>query len=75
MIRSGEGVKTGQRMGHISMSGEDGAIAGLAGTEIGRKVFIHINNTNPVLIADSDERRAVEAAGWHVAHDGMEVRL
>jgi pyrroloquinoline quinone biosynthesis protein B len=75
MIRSGEGVKTGQRMGHISMSGEDGVIAKLADIEIGRKVFIHINNTNPVLIVDSDERRAVEAAGWHVAHDGMEVRL
>lgn len=75
MIRSGEGVKTGQRMGHISMSGEDGAIARLDDIEIGRKVFIHINNTNPVLIANSEERRAVEAAGWHVAHDGMEVRL
>jgi pyrroloquinoline quinone biosynthesis protein B len=75
MIRSGEGIKTGQRMGHISMSGEDGTIAKLADAKIGRKVFIHINNTNPVLIADSDERRTVEAAGWHVAHDGMEVRL
>jgi pyrroloquinoline quinone biosynthesis protein B len=75
MIRSGEGAKTGQRMGHISMSGEDGAIAKLADVEIGRKVFIHINNTNPALIADTEERRAVEAAGWHVAHDGMEVRL
>ncbi len=75
MIRSGEGVKTGQRMGHISMSGKDGTIARLTDAKIGRKVFIHINNTNPVLIADSDERRAVEAAGWHIAHDGMEVRL
>ncbi len=43
--------------------------------DIPRKVFIHINNTNPALLADSPERREVEAAGWQVAFDGMEITL
>lgn len=75
MIRSGEGVKTGLRMGHISMSGSGGAIEAFADANIERKMFIHINNTNPVLLRDSPERRAVEAAGWGVAADGMEFVL
>jgi pyrroloquinoline quinone biosynthesis protein B len=62
-------------MGHISMSGPEGAIEALADADIRRKIFIHINNTNPVLIADSPERAAVESAGWDVAYDGMEIRL
>lgn len=75
MIRSGEGIKTGQRMGHISMSGPGGAIEAFADANIERKMFIHINNTNPVLLRDSPERRAVEAAGWGVAADEMEFAL
>ena len=42
---------------------------------IGRKIYVHINNTNPVLIEDSPERAKVEAAGWEVSCDGLEVRL
>ncbi len=75
MVQTGAGSKTGQRMGHISMSGPDGAMAQLEDFDIGRRVFIHINNTNPVLAADSPERTAVEAEGWEVAWDGMELRL
>ncbi|HYH20835.1 MAG TPA: pyrroloquinoline quinone biosynthesis protein PqqB [Azospirillum sp.] len=75
MIRTGTGTKTGQRMGHMAMSGEDGTIAAFAGLNVARKVFIHINNTNPVLIDDSPERRTAEAAGWTIAHDGMELSL
>jgi pyrroloquinoline quinone biosynthesis protein B len=67
--------KTGRRMGHISMSGPEGAIAAVANIGIQRRVFIHINNSNPVLDEKSDERTAVEAAGWEVAFDGMEIRL
>jgi pyrroloquinoline quinone biosynthesis protein B len=40
-----------------------------------RRVFIHINNTNPMLRDDSTERKTIEAAGWSVAWDGMEIRL
>jgi pyrroloquinoline quinone biosynthesis protein B len=75
MIAAGVGVKTGHRMGHISISGPNGALAALADLEIKRKIFIHINNTNPILLSDSAERKAVEAAGWEVAFDGMEVPL
>jgi pyrroloquinoline quinone biosynthesis protein B len=75
MIAGGEGIKTGQRMGHLSMSGEGGSIAALSGLTLGRKVFIHINNTNPVLLADSAERRELEATGWEVGYDGMEITL
>ncbi len=75
MIRMGVGDKTGRRMGHISMSGPEGVIAGLADLGVRRRIFIHINNSNPVLFEDSPERRAAEAAGWEIAYDGMEVRL
>ena len=57
MVDAGVGVKTGQRMGHMSMSGDDGSIAAFASLNVTRKVFVHINNTNPVLIEDSAERQ------------------
>jgi pyrroloquinoline quinone biosynthesis protein B len=75
MIRLGVGEKTGRRMGHISMSGESGAIAAFQGLRVRRRIFIHINNSNPVLLEDSSERHIAEDAGWEIAHDGMEVRL
>jgi len=75
MIAAGLGTKTGARMGHLSMSGPEGSIAALADLPAARKVFVHINNTNPALIEDSPERRELEAAGWHLAHDGMMVSL
>jgi len=67
--------KTGSRMGHLNMSGADGSIAALAGLDIRRKVFIHINNSNPVLDARSPERAAANAAGWLVGEDGMGFEL
>lgn len=73
MPRSGTGQKTGARMGHVAMNGPGGSLSQLSNIPA-RKIFIHINNTNPVLQPDSAERRAVESAGWEVAHDGMEVR-
>jgi len=75
MIRSGEGQKTGRRMGHVSMTGAGGAIEALADVDVGRRIFIHINNTNPALLADSEERRTLESRGWEVAYDGMELTL
>ena len=75
MIRQGVGQKTGQRMGHISMSGPDGSIAAFEDLGVARKVFVHINNTNPVLIDGSPEQRAAVAAGWEVGVDGMEIAL
>ncbi|MDQ6435380.1 pyrroloquinoline quinone biosynthesis protein PqqB [Mesorhizobium sp. LHD-90] len=75
MISAGVGQKTGRRMGHLAMWGENGSVAGLSGLKIGRRVFVHINNTNPVLDDTSPERAALRAAGWDVAHDGMEIVL
>ena len=75
MIRSQTGVKTGARMGHMSVFGQDGTLAAFAPLNVRRKVLIHINNTNPILLDDSAERAAVQAAGWEVAYDGMEIEL
>jgi pyrroloquinoline quinone biosynthesis protein B len=75
MVRAGLGAKSGRRMGHLSMSGDAGSMAALAALDVRRKLFIHINNSNPVLCPTSDERRAVEAAGWEVARDGLEIEL
>jgi pyrroloquinoline quinone biosynthesis protein B len=74
MIRAGAGSKTGRRMGHMAIDGAEGSLAALAGLKA-RRIFTHINNTNPILIEDSPERRRVEAAGWEVAADGMEIVL
>ncbi len=73
MILLGLGTKTGRRMGHMSISGPDGSLAALAPLGIARKIYVHLNNTNPVLLDDSSERAMVEAAGWEVAWDGMEI--
>ncbi len=75
MIRAGLGPKTGRRMGHMSVSGSDGVIAAFSGLDVRRRILIHINNSNPVLLADSSERVETEAAGWEVAYDGMEIAL
>jgi len=74
MIRGGTGTKTGQRMGHMSLSGENGTLQRLAGLT-GRRILTHINNTNPILVDGSPERRQVEAAGFEIAEDGMEIVL
>jgi pyrroloquinoline quinone biosynthesis protein B len=74
MITSGIGAKTGRRMGHMPVNGADGSLNALNGLGK-RRIYIHINNTNPILIDGSPERQRVEAAGWEVAADGMEVVL
>ena len=74
MIRTETGVKTGRRMGHMPIEGEGGTLQRLAGLKK-RKIFIHINNTNPILVDGSPERRRVAAEGWEVAEDGMEIAL
>ncbi len=74
MLRSGTGQKSGRRMGHMPIDGVDGTLTTLAGLP-GRRLFIHINNTNPLLIEDSPERTRVKQAGWEVAEDGMEIKL
>jgi len=67
--------KTASQMGHMPISGPRGTLATLAGLDRPRKLFIHINNTNPILDEDSAEYHAVRDAGWEVARDGMEITL
>ncbi|TWF58427.1 pyrroloquinoline quinone biosynthesis protein PqqB [Neorhizobium alkalisoli] len=74
MITAGTGIKTGARMGHMAISGADGSLAILASLNIGRLVYIHINNTNPIW-RQGPERKVVEAAGFSVGYDGMEIDL
>jgi pyrroloquinoline quinone biosynthesis protein B len=75
MVTLGLSTKTAWRMGHTAMTGEKGSLLRLSDLGIGRKVFVHINNTNPVLIEDSPERSKAEAGGWEISYDGMEIGL
>ncbi len=74
MIVAGTGEKTGRRMGHMPIDGADGSLQALSGLGK-RRIYIHINNTNPILIDGSAERGRVESAGWEVAADGLEISL
>ena len=74
MIASGAGTKTGRRMGHMPIDGPDGSLAALHGLTR-RRIYVHINNTNPILVDGSTERLQVERHGWEVAEDGMEIVL
>ena len=71
----GLGTKRAEDMAHVPVGGPAGSLAQLAGLRAGRRIYIHLNNTNPLLCDDSAERQAAGAAGWEVAWDGMEVRL
>lgn len=75
MITQGLAQKTGARMGHMAMSGEAGSIKALAPLGITRKVFVHINNSNPVWDATAPERKELAAAGWEIPHAGQEYAL
>jgi pyrroloquinoline quinone biosynthesis protein B len=74
MIVAGTGTKTGRRMGHMPIDGNGGSLVRLSGLKA-RRIYVHVNNTNPILVDDAPERRKVEAAGWEVAEDGMRIEL
>ena len=72
----GLGAKRAADMAHLPIGGREGSLAVLRGRlSSARRVYIHVNNTNPVLREDSPERKEAEAAGWTIAWDGMEVTL
>jgi pyrroloquinoline quinone biosynthesis protein B len=73
--RLGLGKGRARDMAHVPISGDEGSLAWFARVKTRRRVFTHINNTNPILVEGSPEREAVERAGWEVAHDGMEITL
>jgi pyrroloquinoline quinone biosynthesis protein B len=61
-------------MGHMPLSGPDGSLATLQALPA-KTVLVHLNNTNPILLDDSEERAIVAGTGIQVAHDGMEIKL
>lgn len=67
--------KTSRSMGHAPVTGIGGTLARFAALPARRRIYTHLNNTNPLLVEDSAERRQVEAAGVEVAHDGMEIDI
>ena len=75
LIRLGIAQKTSRDMGHLPISGADGSLKQLAPLPIERKIYIHINNTNPILLEDAPERRIVEEHGLEVAADGLELEI
>lgn len=75
LVRLGLAAKTSRDMGHLPVGGADGSLAQLPSLGVGRVIFVHMNNTNPILLADTPERRAVEDSGMEVAMDGLEVEV
>jgi pyrroloquinoline quinone biosynthesis protein B len=74
MERRGTGTRTASEMGHMPISGPAGSLARLSHLQL-RKIYTHINNTNPILDETSAERREIEKAGWEVAEDGMDFTV
>ncbi len=75
MAQRGISSRTAADMGHVPLSGPDGTLAALQRLDRPRKVLVHINNTNPILLEDSPERAAVLDAGVEIAEDGLEFAL
>jgi pyrroloquinoline quinone biosynthesis protein B len=75
LLPTGRSSKTARQIGHLPLSGPDGLLAQFPKNARGRKVLIHINNTNPILDEDSPEHREVLDAGFEIAYDGMEFEL
>jgi pyrroloquinoline quinone biosynthesis protein B len=75
MLERGVGNQPASGMGHLPISGDDGSLAALAQLKLRHKIYVHINNTNPVLFEDSPERKAVTDAGCTVGEDGMEISI
>jgi len=75
LVTQGLAQKTALSMGHVPISGPDGSLVQLSSLRNARKIYTHLNNTNPLLIEDAPERRVVEEAGWEVAFDGMDFEV
>ncbi len=75
LIRTGRSDRTARQIGHLPLAGRDGLLQQSPKNVKGRRILIHVNNTNPILDEDSPEHRAVLNAGFEIAWDGMEVKL
>lgn len=75
LIRTQGSGQTARQMGHVPVSSADGSLRRLAGLTRPRKIYLHINNTNPMLNEAGDEYRDVREAGWEMAEDGWQFDL
>ncbi|MEL6508264.1 MAG: pyrroloquinoline quinone biosynthesis protein PqqB [Pseudomonadota bacterium] len=75
MVQARLSQKTGARMGHMSMSGPNGSMAAFEDIDVGKKIYVHMNNTNPVFRDTGPERKITQQNGWIIAQDGMEIEL
>ena len=75
LVVLGLGTKRAEDMAHLPVGGAQGSLALLADARARRRLYIHINNTNPLLRAHSPERAQAAARGWEIARDGMEFTL
>ena len=60
-------------MGHVPVSGEGGSLGAFDAVPLSRRIYVHLNNSNPLVDPASPERARAEAAGWQIGHDGMEI--
>ena len=75
MVAQGISPKKAREIGHLPQSGAGGMIEVLNGVKNTRKILIHINNTNPILDEDSEQRKILSKAGIEVSYDGLEIDL
>lgn len=75
LMRTGRSKKSAREIGHLPLSGPGGLLEQFPANAKGRKILIHINNTNPILDEKSPQNREVLAAGFEIAYDGMEFEL
>jgi pyrroloquinoline quinone biosynthesis protein B len=75
MVRLGVGSRTAREMGHQPIAGPGGSLAQLSALPVARTIYVHVNNTNPVLLEDSAERRLLERHGAEVAVDGLDLEV
>ena len=75
LVALGLGGKRAEDMAHLPVGGPGGSLHALAQVRAAKRIFIHVNNTNPLLRPRSPERKQAEARGWQVAYDGMELTL
>jgi pyrroloquinoline quinone biosynthesis protein B len=75
LVRLGLAAKTSREMGHLPIDGPDGSLARLPSLGVTRTIYVHMNNTNAVLLDDTPERRAVEGRSVEVAMDGLELEV
>jgi pyrroloquinoline quinone biosynthesis protein B len=75
LVAAGLSRARAEDMAHLPIGGDRGSLAGLAGCRARRKIYTHVNNSNPILVEGTNEHRAVRAAGWEIATDGMELAV